>query len=51
MNLLVNPTPKRNTEVVQSFGARLAQLRKAAGYTQVEFATDVDITQCMVAYS
>ena len=42
--------PKRKTEVVQSFGARLAQLRKAAGYTQVEFAAAIDITQRMVAY-
>lgn len=41
---------KRKTAVMQSFGERLAQLRKAAGYTQVEFAAEVDITQRMVAY-
>jgi len=35
---------------MQSFGERLAQLRKTAGYTQVEFAAEVDITQRMVAY-
>ncbi|HMG00012.1 MAG TPA: helix-turn-helix transcriptional regulator [Gemmatimonadaceae bacterium] len=33
-----------------NFGARLAELRKAAGYTQVEFAQDVGISQRMVAY-
>lgn len=42
--------PKRKTPVIESFGERLAQLRKAAGYTQVEFATEVGITQRMVAY-
>jgi len=42
--------PKRKTPVIESFGERLAQLRKAAGYTQVEFAAEVGITQRMVAY-
>ena len=42
--------PKRKTEVMENFGERLAALRKAAGYTQVEFAAAVDITQRMVAY-
>ncbi len=42
--------PKRKTEVTAGFGDYLAQLRKAAGYTQVEFATEVGITQRMVAY-
>ena len=41
---------KRKTPVMQSFGERLAQLRKTAGYTQVEFAAELDITQRMVAY-
>lgn len=41
---------KRKTPVMQSFGERLAQLRKTAGHTQVEFAAEVDITQRMVAY-
>src|SRR3989338_9630731 len=41
---------KRKTPVMHSFGERLAQLRKTAGYTQVEFAAEVDITQRMVAY-
>ncbi|MGB3934515.1 MAG: helix-turn-helix transcriptional regulator [Burkholderiales bacterium] len=42
--------PKRKTQVIESFGERLAELRKAAGYTQVEFAAEVGITQRMVAY-
>ncbi len=42
--------PKRKTEVIESFGERLAQLRKDAGFTQVEFAAEVGITQRMVAY-
>ncbi|MCC6474060.1 MAG: helix-turn-helix transcriptional regulator [Burkholderiales bacterium] len=33
-----------------NFGERLAQLRKAAGYTQVELAQDLGISQRMVAY-
>jgi len=42
--------PKRKTAVIDSFGERLAQLRTAADYTQVEFATEIGITQRMVAY-
>jgi transcriptional regulator with XRE-family HTH domain len=41
---------KRKTDVIENFGERLAQLRKAAGYTQVHFAAEVGITQRMVAY-
>ncbi len=33
-----------------NFGERLAELRKAAGYTQVEFAQEAGISQRMVAY-
>lgn len=33
-----------------SFGERLAALRKAAGFTQVELAAELDISQRMVAY-
>jgi transcriptional regulator with XRE-family HTH domain len=40
--------PKRKTEVIEHFGERLAELRKAAGYTQVEFAAELAITQRMV---
>lgn len=32
------------------FGLRLAQLRKAAGFTQVEFAQQMGATQRMVTY-
>jgi transcriptional regulator with XRE-family HTH domain len=42
--------PKRKTAVIESFGERLAALRKAAGFTQVEFAAEIGITQRMVAY-
>lgn len=41
---------KRKTEEMEGFGPRFAGLRKAAGYTQVEFAAEVGITQRMVAY-
>jgi transcriptional regulator with XRE-family HTH domain len=41
---------KRKTDVIETFGERLAQLRKVAGYTQVEFAAETEITQRMVAY-
>lgn len=41
---------KRKTQVMEGFGPRLASLRKAAGYTQVECAGEVGITQRMVAY-
>jgi transcriptional regulator with XRE-family HTH domain len=33
-----------------NFGERLASLRKAAGYTQVELAAELGISQRMVAY-
>jgi transcriptional regulator with XRE-family HTH domain len=41
---------KRRKESAMNFGARLAELRKAAGYTQIEFAQEVGISQRMVAY-
>lgn len=41
---------KRKTVVIDGFGERLASLRKAAGFTQVELAAEVGITQRMVAY-
>lgn len=34
----------------ESFGARLARLRKAAGFTQKELGEEVGISQRMVAY-
>jgi transcriptional regulator with XRE-family HTH domain len=33
-----------------SFGERLASLRKAAGFTQVELAAELGVSQRMVAY-
>ena len=33
-----------------SFGARLAELRRTAGYTQAELAEEIGISQRMVAY-
>jgi transcriptional regulator with XRE-family HTH domain len=41
---------KRKTDGIENCGQRLASLRKAVGYTQVEFAAEVGITQRMVAY-
>jgi transcriptional regulator with XRE-family HTH domain len=35
---------------VPSFGERLARLRKAAGFTQVELAAELGVSQRMVAY-
>lgn len=32
------------------FGRRLAELRKAAGYTQVELADEIGVTQRVIAY-
>jgi transcriptional regulator with XRE-family HTH domain len=40
---------KGETDVIERFGERLAQVRKATGYTQVEFAAGVGITQRMLA--
>ncbi|MBL8324464.1 MAG: helix-turn-helix transcriptional regulator [Rubrivivax sp.] len=37
-------------EVEVSFGQRLAILRKAAGFTQIELAAELGISQRMVAY-
>lgn len=42
--------PKRKTETTTTFGARLAELRKAAGFTQQELADELGISQRMVAY-
>ena len=36
--------------MIERFGERLAALRKATGFTQVEFAAEIGITQRMVAY-
>ncbi len=42
--------PKQNIEQLTDFGRRLANLRKKAGYTQVELANDLGVTQRMISY-
>ena len=44
------PMPKQNIEQLTDFGRRLAKLRKQAGYTQVELAKDLGVTQRMISY-
>jgi transcriptional regulator with XRE-family HTH domain len=43
-------TTKAAKEEVASFGQRLASLRKAAGFTQIELAAELGVSQRMVAY-
>jgi transcriptional regulator with XRE-family HTH domain len=42
--------PKQEVERLAGVGARLAQLRKSAGYTQQELAEAVNTTQRMISY-
>jgi transcriptional regulator with XRE-family HTH domain len=42
--------PKKRNEHTMSFGARLAALRKAAGFTQAELAEAIGMSRRMVAY-
>lgn len=42
--------PKQRNTTSPAFGPRLAKLRKEAGYTQVEFAEAVGVSQRMIAY-
>lgn len=42
--------PKKKVPPVTGFGARLAQLRKDAGYTQAELANEVGVSRRMIAY-
>lgn len=42
--------PKQEVERLSGVGARLAQLRKTAGYTQQELAEALDTTQRMISY-
>lgn len=44
----LDPVGTRND--TEGFGARLAELRKAAGYTQVELAEALGMSQRMIAY-
>jgi transcriptional regulator with XRE-family HTH domain len=42
--------PKQNIEALSDFGKRLVSLRKEAGYTQVELAKELDVSQRMISY-
>ena len=42
--------PKRTNAALAHFGARLVELRKAAGYTQTELANELGVTRRMIAY-
>ena len=42
--------PKHATPQADGFGARLAALRKAAGYTQQQLADELGVSRRMVAY-
>ena len=42
--------PKRKIRVTESFGKRLARLRKAAGYSQRSLADELGISYRVVAY-
>jgi transcriptional regulator with XRE-family HTH domain len=42
--------PKKTHHRTASFGARLAELRKAAGFTQIELAEAIGMSRRMLAY-
>jgi len=42
--------PKKSRKEVMSFGARLTELRKSAGFTQQELADEVGVSRRMIAY-
>jgi len=44
------PVSKNVNEKLADFGSRLAQMRKAAGYTQAELAAEVGISRRNIAY-
>ena len=45
-----NTMPKQNVDQLTDFGKRLSDLRKRAGYTQVELANELGVTQRMISY-
>ncbi len=44
------PMSKQPNDTAKGFGRRLAQLRKAAGYTQQQLADEVGVSRRMIAY-
>lgn len=42
--------PKQDIDQLTDFGRRLMSLRKEAGYTQVELANELGVTQRMISY-
>lgn len=42
--------PAQNYNDLTNFGKRLSKLRKASGYTQVELAKELKVTQRMISY-
>lgn len=50
MGKRIQPAAVSETDTDSSFGQRLAAFRKAAGFTQVELAAALEISQRMVAY-
>ena len=42
--------PVQKFDELTDFGKRLSRLRKTAGYTQVELAAELDVTQRMISY-
>lgn len=46
----VMPVAKKKAEEIETFGRRLARLRKDAGYSQRSFADEIGISNRMVAY-
>jgi transcriptional regulator with XRE-family HTH domain len=42
--------PKRKDAELTNWGARLAELRKAAGFTQEELAAEIGVSRRMIAY-
>ena len=46
----IQKMPKQNIEALSDFGRRLVSLRKETGYTQVELAKELEVSQRMVSY-
>jgi transcriptional regulator with XRE-family HTH domain len=50
VDILRRPMPRPSQNSAESFGQRMARLRKAAGLTQMQLAQRVGISRRMVAY-